>query len=81
MHSVVFLLGSTLQLELARDAIELLENGLLVVLHAGRLVEQPDDGELVVLEVAKDLAGELVESDANLLDVEEWVAGDLAAAA
>ena len=35
----------------------------------------------VVLEVAKNLAGELVEGDADLLDVEDGIAGDLAAAA
>ena len=81
MHRPIFLLGSTLSLELAGDAIKLLEDRPLVVLHAGRLVEEPDDGELVVLEVAEDLAGELVERDADLLDVEDWVAGDLAAAA
>ena len=68
-------------LELAGDAVELLDDGLLVVLHGDRLVEDPDDGELVVLEVAEDLAGELVEGDADLLDVEDGIAGDLAAAA
>ena len=56
-------------------------DGLLVVLHGDRLVEEPDDGDLVVLEVAEDLAGELVQRDADLLDVEDGVAGDLAAAA
>ena len=75
------LAGLDVDLQLAGDAIELLEDGLLVVLHADRLVEEPDDGELVVLEVAEDLAGELVERDADLLDVEDRVAGDLAAAA
>ncbi len=75
------LAGLDVELELAGDAIELLENGLLVVLHAGRLVEEPDDGELVVFQVAEDLAGQLVEGDADLLDVEDRVAGDLAAAA
>ena len=49
--------------------------------HRDRLVEEPDDGDLVVLEVAEDLAGELVHRDADLLDVEDRVAGDLAAAA
>ena len=67
-------------LQLGGDAVELLEDGPLVVLHADRLVEEPDDGELVVLEVAEDLAGELVERRADLGDVEEGVAGDPAAA-
>ena len=73
-----FLPGLDVLLQLAGDAVELLEDGPLVVLHADRLVEEPDDGELVVLEVAEDLAGELVERDADLLDVEDGIAGDLA---
>ena len=68
-------------LELGGDAVEFLEDGALVVLHADRLVEQPDDRELMVLEMAEDLAGELVERDADLLDVKDGVAGDLATAA
>ena len=66
-----FLVGVDVELELARDAIEFLKDSLLVVLHAGRFVEEPDDGELVFLEMAKDFAGELVERDANFLDIEE----------
>ena len=75
-----FLVRVDVELELGRDAIELLKDGLLVVLHAGRFVEKPDDGELVVFQVAKDFAGELIECDADFLDVKERVAGDLAAA-
>ena len=44
----------------------LLADRLLVVLHALRLVEDPDDRDLVVLELADDLAGELVHRDADL---------------
>src|SRR5262249_7780226 len=75
------LAGLDVLLELAGDAIEFLEDGPLVILHGDRLVEEPDDGDLVVLEMAEDLAGELVERHTDLLDVEDRVAGDLAAAA
>ena len=76
-----FFAGLDVDLQLAGDAIELLENGPLVVLHAGRLVEEPDNGELVVFQMAEDLAGELVQGHADLLDVKDRVAGDFAAAA
>ena len=46
-----------------------------------RLVEEPDDGEFVIFEMAKDFAGELVERDANFLDVEDGIARDFAATA
>ena len=75
------LVGLDVDLELTRNSIEFLKDRLLVVLHAGRFVEEPDDSQLVFFEVAEDLACELVESDADLFDVEERVAGDLAAAA
>ena len=74
-----FLVGLDVELELARNAIEFLKDRLLVILHAGRFVEQPNDGELVFFQMAKDLSGKLVESDTDLLDVEERVTGDLAA--
>src|SRR5208337_1997904 len=75
-----FLARLDILIELEGDAVKLLEDGALVVLHADRLVEQPDNGELVVLEVAKDLSGELVERDADLLDVKDGIAGDPATA-
>ena len=46
-----------------------------------RLVEEPDDGDLVLGEVAEDLAGDLVERDADVAGGEGHVAADHAAAA
>ena len=46
-----------------------------------RLVEEPDDGELVLGEVAEDLAGDLVERGADVLGLVGHVAGDEPAAA
>jgi len=67
-------------IELGGDAVKLIEDGALVVLHADGLVEQPDHCQLVILEVAEDLSGELVERDVNLLDVKDGITGDLATA-
>src|SRR5262249_46349175 len=75
------LVGVHVQLQLAGDAIEFLEYGALVVLHAGRLIEQPDNREFVIFEMAKNLASKLIERDADLLDVEEGITGDFTAAA
>ena len=58
--------GVDVDLQLGGDPVELLADRLLVVLHALRLVEEPDDRELVLAEVAEDLAGELVEGDADV---------------
>src|SRR5262249_31155230 len=74
------LVAGGVDLQLAGDAVALVLDGALVVLHAPRLVEHPDDGELVRLEVAEDLAGELVEGDADVLGLVRHVAGDRRAA-
>ena len=71
--------GPGVDLQLRRDAVELLLDGPLVVLHAARLVEEPDDGQLVLGEVPEDLAGELVERDADVARLVGDVAGELAA--
>ena len=64
------LVGVDVELQLGGDAVELLADRLLVVLHALRLVEEPDDGELVLAEVAEDLAGELVERRADVVGLD-----------
>ena len=74
------LVGRDVLVQLDRHAVELVEDRGLVVLHAGGLVEQPDHGDLVVREVAEDLAGDLVERRADLLGPADRVAAELAAA-
>ena len=76
-----FLAGVDVGLQLGGDAVELVADRLLVVLHALRLVEQPDDGELVLGQVPEDLAGDLVERDADVLGLMGDVAADHPAAA
>ena len=67
--------------QLVDDPVELVADRLLVVLHALGLVEEPDDGDLVLGEVAEDLAGDLVERLADVAGGEADVAADHPAAA